>query len=100
MTRLWHKYALALFLAAAIPLAIATWQLTQRGTVEVSDSARADLDAAAVGQRRQPVLDRILDQGRQHHRWQPRRQQRPKPAASITSYNAARRSRTSPATTA
>lgn len=41
MRRLWHKYALALFVAAILPLGIATWQIADRGRAEVVDSARA-----------------------------------------------------------
>ncbi len=40
MTKLWHKYALALFLAAAVPVGIATWQITSRGRSELLASSQ------------------------------------------------------------
>lgn len=39
MIKLWHKYALTLFLAAAVPLGIVTWQLTSRGRSELIESS-------------------------------------------------------------
>jgi len=40
MTKLWHKYALALFFAAAVPVGIATWQITNHGRSELFASAQ------------------------------------------------------------
>ncbi len=40
MTRLWHKYALALFVAAVLPLGIGAWRLASRGSEEVTENAK------------------------------------------------------------
>lgn len=39
--KLWHKYAIALFLVALVPLVIAAWQIAGRGADEVTLSAKA-----------------------------------------------------------
>lgn len=53
MTRLWQKYALALFLAALLPLGLGAWRLASRGTQEVTENAMrfhlAVGDAALTG---------------------------------------------------
>ncbi|TNF32425.1 MAG: HAMP domain-containing protein [Deltaproteobacteria bacterium] len=38
--KLWHKYALALFIAAVLPVAVAAWQIAGSGATEVAESAR------------------------------------------------------------
>lgn len=40
MTRLWQKYALALILAALLPLGIGAWRLASRGSEEVAENAK------------------------------------------------------------
>lgn len=45
--KLWHKYALALFLAAVLPLTIAAWQIASRGASEVKAASLKYL--ASVG---------------------------------------------------
>lgn len=47
MTRLWQKYALALILAALLPLAFGAWRLATRGTEEVAGKAKEYQSAAA-----------------------------------------------------
>ena len=38
--KLWHKYAIALFIAAVLPVAVAAWQIASSGAAEVEESAR------------------------------------------------------------
>lgn len=59
MTKLWHKYALALSLAAILPLAIAAWQIAARGAEEVNESARAY--HIAVGDTATGVVRTLVD---------------------------------------
>jgi len=59
MTKLWHKYALALSLAAILPLAVAAWQIADRGAEEVNKSARAY--HVAVGDTATGTVRTLLD---------------------------------------
>lgn len=40
MTRLWHKYAAVLFLAALLPLGIGAWRLASSSSAEVTENAK------------------------------------------------------------